>query len=217
MRVTYIVRVIEYQERGLPHAHIVFRLDEFHDEVANIFENMMNIYNDKINSNQQPQPQKPIEAEAICELIDEYISAEIPDEQEEPILHDIITQLMIHSCRSEGANPCLNKNGLCKNGFNKTFVKDKTTFNASGFPEYRRRSDADLMVVAYNREIVLDWEGHAHLTYSGQTFSVLYLYKYLYKGNKKMEVGFRPELEAQQQVYQQQQQQQQSPSSSSSD
>ncbi len=33
--VIYIIHVIEYQYRGLPHAHIVFRLDNDHDIDAN--------------------------------------------------------------------------------------------------------------------------------------------------------------------------------------
>ena len=158
-------------------------------------------YNNKLNLNEQPPPQEPTETDAICQLIDTYISAELPSEHDEEV-HEIVSKLMIHTCRNPNqVNSCLNnKKGVCKDGYDKNDITDKTTFNPSGFPIYRRRREADKRVVAYNRDIVLDWGGHAHLTYSGQTFSVLYLYKYLYKGNKKMNVGFVPDREDEQQL-----------------
>ena len=42
------------------------------------------------------------------------------------------------------------------------------------------------MVVPNNRDLLLDWEGHINVEYAGSTYSVLYLYKYLFKGNKKV-------------------------------
>ena len=34
------------------------------------------------------------------------------------------------------------------------------------------------------------WDGHANVEYSGSTYTVLYLYKYLFKGAKKVSVRF---------------------------
>ena len=68
----------------------------------------------------------------------------------------------------------------------------------NGYPQYRRqkniniskRNELDLRVVSHNREIVMDWYGHANLEFVGAANVILYLYKYLFKGakNKKMEI-----------------------------
>ena len=60
-----------------------------------------------------------------------------------------------------------------------------TFLDENGYPTYRRRSQRDLKVVPHNRELLLDWNGHINVEYAGTTNTVLYLYKYLFKGNKK--------------------------------
>ena len=66
----------------------------------------------------------------------------------------------------------------------------RSILNAKGYPKYRRRSSLDFMTVPHNRQILLDWGGHACLEFSGSTYCVLYLYDYLYKGSKKVQVNF---------------------------
>ena len=46
------------------------------------------------------------------------------------------------------------------------------------------------MIVPHNKKILLHWGGHACLEFSGSTYCVLYLYDYLYKGSKKVQVNF---------------------------
>ena len=41
----------------------------------------------------------------------------------------------------------------------------------------------DLKVVPHNREILLDWDGNIIFEYAGTSYTFLYLYKYLVKGN----------------------------------
>ncbi len=41
--VIYIIHVIEYQYRGLPHAHMVFRVDNTHDIDANNQEDLIDL------------------------------------------------------------------------------------------------------------------------------------------------------------------------------
>jgi hypothetical protein len=43
--------------------------------------------------------------------------------------------------------------------------------------------------VPHNRDVLLDWRGHANVEYAGSCYSVLYLFKYLHKGNKKVKVN----------------------------
>ena len=47
-------------------------------------------------------------------------------------------------------------------------------------------TEEDLRVVPHNRELLLDWEEHMNVEYA----SVLYLYKYLFKGNRKIKAIF---------------------------
>ena len=42
------------------------------------------------------------------------------------------------------------------------------------------------MIVPHNRNILLDWDAHINVEFAGTSFTVLYLYKYLFKGNKKV-------------------------------
>ena len=104
-KVLYIMRVIEYQNRGLPHAHIVFKLEGI-----------------------------PSSVEGKCDWIDEHICAEMPTKPSRAV-DDIfglskeeITQLtedwryykdakkfMKHTCH-DGVNGCLDSNGRCKRG-----------------------------------------------------------------------------------------------------
>lgn len=46
-------------------------------------------------------------------------------------------------------------------------------------------------VVPHHRGILMDWDGHANLEYCGDAYTVLYLYKYLFKGQTKKAVEIR--------------------------
>ena len=81
---------VEWQKRGLPHAHILVWM----------------VPEDK------PRPDD----------VDEYISAEIPDAQEDPVLHRIVTRTMVHGpCGDMNpASSCM-RDGICSKAFPKTF------------------------------------------------------------------------------------------------
>ena len=52
-------------------------------------------------------------------------------------------------------------------------------------------TEEDFRVVPHNRELLLDWEAHINEEYAGTSNSVLYLYKYLFKGNRKIKAIFQ--------------------------
>ena len=84
-----VMYVVEYQKRGLPHAHMLIWLDP--------------VAKSKLNKN-----------------IDKYVSAEIPDEKEDPFGYAAVKQYMIHGpCGADfKQSPCM-KNNKCTRGFPK--------------------------------------------------------------------------------------------------
>lgn len=98
---------IEFQKRGLPHAHMLFTLRE----------------QDKFKT---------------AEMIDKYVSAQIPDKETHPELYDIVTKCMIHGpCGNLNPNSVCMENGKCTKHFPKAFNK-KTKPNVAGYPLYER-------------------------------------------------------------------------------
>lgn len=82
-KVEAFVGVVEWQKRGLPHAHILIIMDARY------------------------KPETPAD-------IDLFINAELPDINTEPILHNLVKQLMLHT-------PCgpFNPSAPCMPGNNK--------------------------------------------------------------------------------------------------
>jgi hypothetical protein len=155
-RVTYEMYVIEYQHRGLPHAHIVVQL-----------EGMMQMGR----------------LEEVGEWIDATISACIPERSAEPELFKLVNKFMVHKCSSD-VNGCLDKDGKCTKRFDMNAPNDRTTFDSRGFPEYKRTQNS-LNIVTYIPQILKDWDGHCNVGYCGSVFTCVYLYKYVFKGAKK--------------------------------
>ena len=152
--VLYELRVIEYQNRGLPHCHLILKLSDV------------------------PSKSDSIEC---CEWIDKWISAELPDPIEEPLLHEKVSKHMCHQCHN-GVNGCLNEDGICIHGFSNIQFRENTVFDERGYPLYRKRKKQDLNIVSYHKLILLHWDGHVNVAFCGKTYAVLYLYKYLFKG-----------------------------------
>lgn len=100
---------VEWQKRGLPHAHILIWLTN------------------RIMPNE----------------IDNIISAEIPDENIDAGLYEVVVQNMIHGpCGDINPNsPCM-VDGKCSKKYPRALIPDTIT-GVDGYPMYRRRSVAD--------------------------------------------------------------------------
>ena len=97
---------------------------------------------------------------------------------------------MIHKCYT-GEGGCLNeKTGLCERGFTSTVIEHRISLEAHGYSHYKHNRIEDLKVVPHNVNILLDWNGHANVEYSG-SYCEIYLYKYLFKGRKKVFANVR--------------------------
>ena len=54
----------------------------------------------------------------------------------------------------------------------------------------------DLLIVPYNLQMMMDWDSHINVEYSGLAYCALYLYKYCYKGAaRKKRIDLSPEQE----------------------
>ena len=115
---------IEYQKRGLPHAHILLFLGDG-----------------------KPDYTKP-------EVIDEVICAEFPDPSWDPqgALTRVITANMLHGpCGvHDPTSPCMLRKGVrdvpkCSKEFPKPFVEQSVN-RGDGYPQYRRRDDGRSIV-----------------------------------------------------------------------
>jgi hypothetical protein len=92
------VYTIEFQKRGLPHAHMLFILDKEH----NFDENTEDDYE-------------------LRRKIDAAVSAELPDKKDDPDLYDLVKKHMIHHpCQNDPQAICM-QNGKCKRGFPKEY------------------------------------------------------------------------------------------------
>jgi len=164
--IEYEMRVIEFQFRGLPHAHIVMRLGGLPEG----------------------------DAGALGAWINQHISATIPPMTDYMTAEDrnyveLATKHMLHRC-NRGENGCLNDRGVCDKGFPKPMT-EITHFDERGYPIYRRPNPDASYVVPHNRLLLELWDGHVNVEFAGYVFLVLYLYKYIFKGPDRARVEIR--------------------------
>ncbi|XP_045821889.1 uncharacterized protein LOC123914761 [Trifolium pratense] len=161
-RVIASMYTIEFQKRGLPHAHILLWLDS----------------RDKLHS---------------AESIDSVICAELPDKNLFPKLYSTVCNFMVHGpCGSSfEASPCM-KDKHCSKFYPKKFVP-QTTFDANGYPVYRRRDFGQIVikkeivldnrsVVPYNPKLLMKYQAHVNIEYCNKSNCIKYLFKYIHKG-----------------------------------
>jgi len=135
---------------------------------------------------------------ALATWIDFHITAVYPTtpldeenlEPREEYEHDLkyaelVKAHMIHKCFPETNGGSKNEKDICSKGFDKNIVTNVTLFDDKGFPQYNRPTVKSLYVVPHNKELLKDWNGHANVEFAGSTYTVIYLYKYLFKGSKK--------------------------------
>jgi hypothetical protein len=166
-KVKCYIYTVEWQKRGLPHAHILLWLCN------------------KIRADE----------------IDLVISAELPNEREDPELFKIIKKNMIHGpCGSINRNsPCMNEKG-CSKKFPRKFVNETQT-DDDGYPLYKRRSSENggnstfikvnnnmtsidnRWVVPYSPVLSKMFDAHINVESCQSVKSIRYIYKYINKGS----------------------------------
>ncbi|XP_068340932.1 uncharacterized protein [Pyrus communis] len=133
---------------------------------------------------------------------DRIVRAEIPNEDVEPQLYNVVLKHMIHGpCGIHNPlSPCM-KNGSCKRKFPKPFAPVTVQGNDS-YPIYQRRGNrlpvslnrqGNIMVdnswvIPYNPWLLLRYDCHINVEICASIKSVKYLYKYVYKGPDRVTV-----------------------------
>ena len=131
------------------------------------------------------------------ESIDKVISAEIPDPELDPALHEIVKTTMIHGpCGTLNRNsPCM-VNGACSKKYPRPLLKETQTGD-DGYPQYRRRSVADggftakvggldlenRWVVPYSPVLSRIFSAHINVELCNSVKSIKYICKYVNKGS----------------------------------
>lgn len=192
--IIYLMYVIEYQHRGLPHAHLVYRV---HYELPphsaplsaaellarqEIIRKRIDGYEETIGADTvyhlpEIMAYRPVKS-------DKPAADRSPDEEADCILYDMVTKHNIHghsvpSCKKT-------KESRCKRGYEDFTISTQTTWSPKNKPIYKRPTESDLMVVAYKASMMLDWQGHLNVESATSERSVAYLYNYLFKGILKI-------------------------------
>ncbi|KIL54493.1 hypothetical protein M378DRAFT_1055673 [Amanita muscaria Koide BX008] len=129
-------------------------------------------------------------------MVDQVISAQIPDPQTHPVLHQLVTTLMVHRpCGAHGNrnSPCL-KDGKCSKGYPKPWIEE-TTLGHNGYAVYARPNNGRTAVISGGVRIDNRWivphspyflmklRSHSNLECCISIQATKYIHKYIYKGH----------------------------------
>jgi hypothetical protein len=124
--------------------------------------------------------------------VDMIVSAEIPDVNIDPKLHNLVTSLMIHGPCGPGYNTdavCRqNEDGKCKHKFPKKFCEE-TVVNEDGEITYRRRDNGrccragkhvvdNTWIAEYNPTLTRRYKCHINVVVCHSIMAFKYLFKY---------------------------------------
>jgi hypothetical protein len=135
------------------------------------------------------------------EIIDTWISAEIPNPNQDPLGYVLVAEHMIHRpCGNKNEkSPCMKK-GKCSKYYPKEF-QDETNFTDNGFTQYRRR-DTNIYVrrdnhnldnrwvVPHNLFLLKKFQAHINVEFVNKSKLLKYLCKYVNKGPDKATIVF---------------------------
>ena len=122
--------------------------------------------------------------------IDNIISAEIPDENDEPELFEIVKSCMIHGpCGSLNPNCVCMENGVCKKNLERRHLKMLTVIQHIN--EETMAELLELVVLSLTTDILhhivqvslKKYKSHINIEACASVKSVKYLFKYVYKGH----------------------------------
>ena len=111
-----------------------------------------------------------------AEFVDNATSARMPPADD--ALRPLVQKFMMHNCKSGAI--CHGDGDKCKKGYPMP-VRATTTFDAHGFPLYKRDAHST-RVVPYNAFLLRYLNCHINVEYCGSQGVVGYIFSYTYKG-----------------------------------
>nr|GEV05712.1 putative reverse transcriptase domain-containing protein [Tanacetum cinerariifolium] len=124
------------------------------------------------------------------EHINKYISAEIPDPNDDPDLYKLVLDFIMHGpCDEDDLSQSCRVDRKCSKHFPKKFMQHSSV-DSKGFPVNRRRDDRKHVeksrdhlhngfVIPYNATLLKHYQCHINVEWCNQTGSIKYLFKYL--------------------------------------
>lgn len=133
--------------------------------------------------------------------MDTYISAELPDPNENELDYLLVEEFMMHGPCGDANRKCAcMKNGVCSKKYPKDFASE-TTVDDKGFIVYRRRDNGrfayknnvkldNRSVVPYNIALLRKFEAHINVEWCNKSKMIKYLFKYVTKGSDHANIKF---------------------------
>lgn len=194
-RVVARLHVIEFQHRGLPHAHIIIIVAE-EDRPKTVDD-----IDACVSAELPPKPSRSafphgeVGERQYCDALAEHVE-----------LCELLCQLMIHGpCGRENPTaPCM-EDGKCKKNYPKSYARETTYSDQQIYPIYRRRSPEDggtkytyqgrtitnAWVVPHSPRLLKKYKCHLNVEICFSVGGVKYLYKYVYKGPDRAMMAVR--------------------------
>ena len=175
------LHVIEFQKRGLPHAHILIILAAEH---------RLHSVDDIDACVSAELPAEPVWEDYATQ--EEYDAAYARYEQLSAL---VVRHMTHHECGKLNPHASCMENGVCKGKFPKAFAHETTYSDSQIYPIYRRRSPDDggatyttdkgrvidnRWITPYSPYLLLKYECHLNVEVCFSVESVKYLYKYVY-------------------------------------
>jgi len=152
-RQVYCICSIEFQKRGLPHAHILIKYEKDCMQPDDI---------DHVVSAELPQDSSD------RDIVLKYMIHKHPSLNRPPSAY----------CQRVDVTG----NRVCRFHYPKP-IQATTTINFDGRVEYRRRSTADACVVPYNLTLLRAFQCHINFEVANTSHLFQYLFKYIHKGS----------------------------------
>ncbi len=152
--------MIEYQYRGLPHAHLVARLKDAPDISDQNNEDLINFVNSHFTA-ELPRFEGEEHQNIYTKMNWE---SEFTQEYKEKAV-EMVRMHNTHKC-SSSINGCKKDiNAECKRGYSRGEIVCETFVNkGTNRVVYRRRTKNDLLIVPYNLQMMMDWDSRGFLT-----------------------------------------------------
>jgi len=156
----YLMYVVEFQKRGLPHAHIALRL-------------------------KGDQPRTPEEIDRYISAEVPEVTADSPPYV--AVLNGLVKHHMMHKacyperCFAQSSRPHAPKRNTCKYGFPYALQPVTTIDDETGKVLYRRRRPGDERVASYNPYLLLKYKCHINVQYAESIKLIKYMRKYMCK------------------------------------